>query len=175
MAQALCWWCWGHMSKISLVQNMIPSRERYNPKSWGLQEIFSLAWMQQMSWSIPFRNLLETVSVYSHRYIHYIQHALVSIIFTWKVTEKSISLPQWDPMERLKRCPSWGMCPLPSGVYPGLSSSVSSRSTFPGLVGSPGMSAAPQMPFMDLSFRDLWVPQSYLTASPWDFNNWVFA
>lgn len=86
------------MSKISLVQNMIPSREKYSPKSWGLQEIFSLARMQQMSWFIPFRNFLGTVSVYNHRYIHYIQHALVSIIFTGNVTEKLISLPQWDPM-----------------------------------------------------------------------------
>lgn len=60
-------------------------------------------------------------------------------------------------LQRLKRCERTA-CFL-KRICLGLSSTVSSPSTFTGLVGSPGMSAAPQMISSDLSFRESWVLQ----------------
>lgn len=60
-------------------------------------------------------------------------------------------------LQRLKRCERTA-CFL-KRICPGLSSTVSSPSTFTGLVGSPGMSAAPQMISSGLSFRGSWVLQ----------------
>lgn len=76
-------------------------------------------------------------------------------------------------LQRLKRCERTA-CFL-KRICPGLSSTVSSPSTFTGLVGSPGMSAAPQMISSGLSFRGSWFYRSVSAASPLDLNIWVFA